>query len=105
MPLYGEYIAFGTIDPTDDEQTSLEMSDVYEKYNFSTLDPQRILIGVRRGKYYSSTLRSIDVDLWDDVFRIHVASTNVKSQFTRNIRGTQNVVLALRCSLLKVRLY
>ena len=64
-----------------------------------------ILIGVRRRKYYSSTLRSIDVDLWDDVSRIHVASTNVKNQFTRNIRGTHNVVLGLRHPLLTDRLY
>ena len=75
------------------------------KDTFSTLDPQRILIGVRRRKYYSSTLRSIDVDLWDDVSRIHVASTNVKSQFTRNIRGTHNVVLGLRRPLSTDRLY
>ena len=72
------------------------------KDTFSTLDPQRILIGVRRGKYYSSTLRSIDVDLWDDVFRIHVTSTNVKSQFTRNIRGTQ--IEGIPCSYQKIQL-
>ena len=31
VPLYWDYIAFGTIDPTEDEQTSLKLSDVYAK--------------------------------------------------------------------------
>ena len=74
MPLYWDYIAFGTIDPTDNEQTSLESNDVYAKDTFSTLDPQRILIGARRGKYYSSTQRPTYVALSDDVVRTQVAS-------------------------------
>ena len=45
------------------------------------------------------------MDLRDDLFRIHVASTNVKSQFTRNIKGTHNIVLGLRHPLSTDRLY
>ena len=74
MPLYWDCIVFGTIDPMDDEQTSLKSSDVYAKDTFSTLDPQKILIGARRGKYYSSTQRPTYVALWDDVVRTHVVS-------------------------------
>ena len=83
MPLYWDCIAFGTIDPTDDEQTSLELSDVYAKDTLSTLDPQMILIGARRGKYYSSTQRSDGyADLWDErVVTTHM-SAKVKGQFT-----------------------
>ena len=74
MPLYWDYIVFGIIDPMNDEQTSLESSDVYTKDTFSTLDPQSILIGAHRGKCYSSTQRLTYMALWDDVVRTHVAS-------------------------------